>query len=203
MSGWEDALLVASNPLPAAQWRAALACSLASAHEVARSVVITCAPDALAQGAATTSDGAQAVLEAASDVVTVKLLTSNAVTLGAISLRVHSTEDASTVRLRLQDVCAIASHTLETALDLASSCGARAETVGSETHNVLAAESASRVLSAREKQVAALVCAGYSDLNIATQLGISEATVGTHLHKIYRKLRVHTRVELARKLGGL
>jgi LuxR family maltose regulon positive regulatory protein len=52
------------------------------------------------------------------------------------------------------------------------------------------------VLSPRERQVVALVIEGFSDANVAARLSISEATVGSHLARIYRKLRVHTRVEL-------
>jgi DNA-binding NarL/FixJ family response regulator len=57
-----------------------------------------------------------------------------------------------------------------------------------------------RDLSAREREVAALVAYGFSDANIAAQLDISEATIGTHLAKVFRKLNVHSRVQLTRKL---
>lgn len=56
-------------------------------------------------------------------------------------------------------------------------------------------------LTARELEIAGLVANGLSDLNVAKTLGIDEATVGSHLRKVYRKLGVHTRVELAHRLA--
>jgi DNA-binding CsgD family transcriptional regulator len=61
------------------------------------------------------------------------------------------------------------------------------------------------MLSPRERQICMLVVEGFSDANIAARLSIKEATVGSHLARIYRKLRVHSRVQLARvsaHLGG-
>jgi DNA-binding CsgD family transcriptional regulator len=43
---------------------------------------------------------------------------------------------------------------------------------------------------------------GFSDLNIAAQLDISEGTVGWHLNRIYKKLKVHSRVELSKLLAA-
>jgi DNA-binding CsgD family transcriptional regulator len=54
--------------------------------------------------------------------------------------------------------------------------------------------------SARETDVAALAMEGYSVLAIAHQLGIAESTVATHLKRVYRKLGVSSRAELALKL---
>lgn len=51
-------------------------------------------------------------------------------------------------------------------------------------------------LTRSENRVALLVAKGLTDADIAAALAISEATVGTHLHRVYRKLGVHTRVEL-------
>lgn len=48
-----------------------------------------------------------------------------------------------------------------------------------------------------ESKVARLAAEGYTVLNIAAQLAVSEATVRTHLHRIYVKLGVHGRAELA------
>jgi DNA-binding NarL/FixJ family response regulator len=42
---------------------------------------------------------------------------------------------------------------------------------------------------------------GYSVLAIAHQLGIAESTVATHLKRVYRKLGVSSRAELALKLS--
>ena len=54
-------------------------------------------------------------------------------------------------------------------------------------------------MTPRESQVAHLLLQGLSDLNIATQLGISEETVGTHLSRVFRKSGVHSRAEFIAK----
>ena len=53
------------------------------------------------------------------------------------------------------------------------------------------------VLSNKEREVAELICLGYSNSDIGKQLFISEHTVKTHTKKIYPKLGVHSRLELA------
>lgn len=53
------------------------------------------------------------------------------------------------------------------------------------------------VLSEREKQVAELICLGHTNNDIAKLLYISEHTVKDHTKKIYPKLGVHSRLELA------
>jgi DNA-binding CsgD family transcriptional regulator len=45
-----------------------------------------------------------------------------------------------------------------------------------------------------------LLLDGYSDANIAALLQLSEETVGTHLRRVYRKLGVHSRLELSARL---
>lgn len=52
-------------------------------------------------------------------------------------------------------------------------------------------------LSRREHEVATLAASGLSDLNIGQALGISETTVGSHMARVFRKLKVHSRVDLA------
>ena len=51
-------------------------------------------------------------------------------------------------------------------------------------------------LSPRELEVAILLAQGFSHLNIATKLGITEATSATHANHIYRKLGGLSRAEL-------
>ena len=47
-----------------------------------------------------------------------------------------------------------------------------------------------------EREVAHLAAGGLSDVNISTRLSISESIVGRHLHNIFRKLGVGSRLEL-------
>lgn len=55
-------------------------------------------------------------------------------------------------------------------------------------------------LTRREEEVARLAAQGLSDLNIGQTMGISETTVGSHMARVFRKLEVHSRVELANAL---
>ncbi|MGO3150315.1 MAG: response regulator transcription factor, partial [Glutamicibacter ardleyensis] len=52
-------------------------------------------------------------------------------------------------------------------------------------------------LTAQEQTVAKLVCDGASNRRVAEELFISTKTVQYHLTKIYAKLAVSTRTELA------
>lgn len=53
-------------------------------------------------------------------------------------------------------------------------------------------------LSDRETDVLKLVAQGYVNKEIANRLGIGTATVSTHIKNLYRKLAVHTRVQVVR-----
>ena len=55
-------------------------------------------------------------------------------------------------------------------------------------------------LSAREKQIALLIAEGKTDKEISAELKISPLTVATHNKKIFKKINVHSRVELMQKL---
>ena len=59
-----------------------------------------------------------------------------------------------------------------------------------------AARSLKNALSARELQVVRAVSAGLRNRVIAEQLGIAEGTVKLHLHNIYEKLGIDSRLEL-------
>lgn len=50
-----------------------------------------------------------------------------------------------------------------------------------------------------ERDVVRLVCAGLADKDVAAKLFISPRTVQTHLTHVYRKLGVHSRVQLAQE----
>lgn len=52
-------------------------------------------------------------------------------------------------------------------------------------------------LTARELEIAALVCQGLSNRAIAQQLGASEGTIRIHLHNIFRKMELANRTALA------
>jgi two-component system nitrate/nitrite response regulator NarL len=51
-------------------------------------------------------------------------------------------------------------------------------------------------LSERQQQVVALVCEGLSNKMIAQKLNVSEGTIKTHLHAIFIKLRLQSRLAL-------
>jgi DNA-binding CsgD family transcriptional regulator len=51
------------------------------------------------------------------------------------------------------------------------------------------------ILSPREKQVMSMVVLGFTNVEIATKLHVTETTVKSHLSSSYRKLRVRSRQE--------
>ena len=57
-------------------------------------------------------------------------------------------------------------------------------------------------LTATETRIAELAASGRRNRDIAAELFVSVATVEAHLTRIYRKLGVRSRTELARQLGG-
>jgi DNA-binding NarL/FixJ family response regulator len=58
-------------------------------------------------------------------------------------------------------------------------------------------ELTARGFTEREAQIAQRISRGLSDKEIASDLGISLATVRTHVHRAFRKLGVDNRVKLA------
>ena len=59
---------------------------------------------------------------------------------------------------------------------------------------------AAEAMTAQEHQIARLVVGGTSNKGIAAQLFLSPKTVEAHLTRIYRKLGVHSRTQLAAQL---
>jgi DNA-binding CsgD family transcriptional regulator len=55
-------------------------------------------------------------------------------------------------------------------------------------------------LSRREREIARLLVAGYSGVNVAAISGLSENTVRTYVRRLYQKLGVSNRADLVRKL---
>jgi DNA-binding CsgD family transcriptional regulator len=56
-------------------------------------------------------------------------------------------------------------------------------------------------LSAREQQVAALTCLGYTNLQIAVRLMIAEETVKTHMRNLLVKFNLHGKANLRQALS--
>jgi DNA-binding CsgD family transcriptional regulator/tetratricopeptide (TPR) repeat protein len=58
------------------------------------------------------------------------------------------------------------------------------------------------LLTPQERIVAGLVCQGLTNQQVAHRLVLSVKTVGYHLNNVYTKLDVHSRTQLAAKLGA-
>jgi DNA-binding NarL/FixJ family response regulator len=57
-------------------------------------------------------------------------------------------------------------------------------------------------ITGREAEVIRLVAQGLPNKQIASDLGVSFATVRTHLYNVFRKTGVSSRIELVRLLSG-
>jgi DNA-binding NarL/FixJ family response regulator len=75
---------------------------------------------------------------------------------------------------------------------------ARRELVATGEHSRARSDATRDLLTAQESQIAQLVGEGRTNAEIASNLFISRSTVEYHLHKIYRKLGVKSRTQLAR-----
>jgi DNA-binding CsgD family transcriptional regulator len=80
---------------------------------------------------------------------------------------------------------------------------ARRELAATGEHSRPRSDATRDMLTAQEAQIARLVAEGETNPQIASHLYISKSTVEYHLRKIYRKLGVSTRTQLARlELSG-
>lgn len=59
-----------------------------------------------------------------------------------------------------------------------------------------------RLLTGREHEIATLVSEGLRNKDIARRFGLTEGTIKTHLHSIFRKLGVSSRSELMLRMLG-
>jgi DNA-binding CsgD family transcriptional regulator len=101
-----------------------------------------------------------------------------------------------------------ARHQLRTAVEIFDAMGmeafagrARAELRATGAQARPRSPGAPEVLTAQEAQIARMVAEHLSNREIAARLFISASTVEYHLHKIFRKLDVTTRGQLARTIG--
>jgi DNA-binding CsgD family transcriptional regulator len=78
---------------------------------------------------------------------------------------------------------------------------ARAELRAAGERALSAAPAAPSVLSAQELQIAKLAAQGLSNKEIGQQLYLSPRTVGSHLYRIFPKLGITSRAQLASRLG--
>jgi DNA-binding CsgD family transcriptional regulator len=97
-----------------------------------------------------------------------------------------------------------ARETLSEALEIFDGIGARiwAERTRHEIERIGGRMAPRTALSATEAEIAALVGAGRSNHEVAAALHLSPKTVEWNLSKIYRKLGVHSRTEMAAKLAA-
>jgi DNA-binding CsgD family transcriptional regulator len=97
-----------------------------------------------------------------------------------------------------------ARRTMDEALSMFEQLGARlwAERARAEAARIAGRRPRSDDLTATEERVAALVADGLPNKTIASTLSVSVHTVEAHLSRVYRKLGIRSRAELARRVGA-
>jgi DNA-binding CsgD family transcriptional regulator len=106
----------------------------------------------------------------------------------SVFTRATAAERRSALSAQLAGVRIAAEASVRASMDVAAALGARFPELSTDP------------LTPRERQVATLAANGFSDLAIAQRLSIAEGTVGRHLHNIYRKLGVSSRIALVNAL---
>jgi DNA-binding CsgD family transcriptional regulator len=96
-----------------------------------------------------------------------------------------------------------ARHALDRSLALFDRLGARlwAERTRSELRRIGGRSASASVLSETERQIVELVVAGRRNSDVAAELSLSPNTVAWNLSKVYRKLGVSSRTELAARIA--
>ena len=97
-----------------------------------------------------------------------------------------------------------ARETLERSLAIFESLGARlwAEKARSELRRIGGRTASDSELSETERQIVELVVAGRKNREVAAELSLSPNTIAWNLSKIYRKLGVRSRTELAAQISA-
>ena len=105
------------------------------------------------------------------------------------------------VRRRAQHKRA-ARESLQRAAEIFEGLGARVwlEKTGSELRRIGGRIASDEELSETERQIVELVVAGRRNREVAAELSLSPNTVAWNLSKVYRKLGVRSRTELAARL---
>jgi DNA-binding CsgD family transcriptional regulator len=106
----------------------------------------------------------------------------------SVFTRTTAAERRAVLSAQLAGVRGAAEASVRASMDVAAALGARFPELSTDP------------LTPRERQVATLAANGFSDLAIAQRLSIAEGTVGRHLHNIYRKLGVSSRIALVNAL---
>ena len=111
-----------------------------------------------------------------------------------IASRVKGEKLVTPPRLRLGHLVSVTKFERGEFMGLSRACAMRIEPLGNADHNALEG------LSRREREMARLLVAGYSGVNISAIVGLSENTVRTYFRRLYGKLGVSNRADLVRKL---
>jgi DNA-binding CsgD family transcriptional regulator len=94
----------------------------------------------------------------------------------------------------------------QTAFDLIGACSwarqARAELRAAGERAAMPAPAALSALSAQQLQIARLAAQGLSNQEIGQRLYLSRRTIASHLYRIFPKLDISSRIELASRLDG-
>ena len=101
-----------------------------------------------------------------------------------------------------QDLSAIAEAYGSSMPDLAGRCRALAASFGAQGDQREAGRGGSGELTTRERQISALIVAGRSNAQIAHELGVRVRTVEGHTYRLFRKLGITRREQVAEAMRG-